>query len=199
VGALAIAGASAANGATVQISFNNSYISSTSGNNIDADFGDDGTAEIEGINGVRGAVFVVMRYDASSRLASAFGSMNSPGYYVGGAMVGGGFRGGQGDALAANVTYRGLVAVSFRDAGIRSGAQTLGYLDMTASATALSEKRITVHRLIFDDATGGDIAGLNVTDSAFTEFAAVPEPSSFALLALGAGGLLARRRRAMAG
>jgi hypothetical protein len=199
VGALAIAGASAANGATVQISFNNSYISSTSGNNIDADFGKDGAAEIEGINGGF-AVFVVMRGNASSRLGSAFAGTTSPGYYNAGAMVGGGFRQEQNSGTAGvPVTYRGLVAVSFRDAGIRSGAQTLGYLDMTASATALSEKRITVHRLIFDDATGGDIAGLNVTDSAFTEFAAVPEPSSFALLALGAGGLLARRRRAMAG
>jgi hypothetical protein len=46
VGALAIAGASAANGATVQITFNGSYISSTGGNHLDTDIGNDGTHDI---------------------------------------------------------------------------------------------------------------------------------------------------------
>jgi hypothetical protein len=103
----------------------------------------------------------------------------------------------------ASTTFRGLVAISFADANIRSGALTTGYLDMTATASQPGEKRIAVNRLIFDDATGGAIAGLNVNTTYATYGApaaggatsAVPEAStSLGLLALGAGGLLTRRR-----
>ena len=197
VGALAIAGASAANGATVQITFNNSYISWTSGNNIDADFGNDGTAEIEG--SVRGDLVSVRRVGVGGPLGSAYhAEFNSYGALVVGVFFAGvGMTTGVGGA-GATVGTRGLVAVSFSDTSIRSGAQTTGYLDMTGTATASGEKRITVNRLIFDDATGGAITGLDVNSTYDTYVAsAVPEPSSLGLLALGAGGLLARRRRAI--
>jgi len=56
-----------------------------------------------------------------------------------------------------------------------------------------------VHRFIFDDATGIAPAGVTHSSAAFQEFgAAVPEPSGLGLLALGAGGVVARRRRALA-
>ena len=103
---------------------------------------------------------------------------------------------GVSNATAAAYTQR-LVPVTFTDTNIRMGASTTGYLDITASATQPGEKRITVHRLIFDEDTGGAVAGLNVSDAAFTEYtlSAVPEPgSNLALLALGAGGLTLRRR-----
>jgi hypothetical protein len=96
-------------------------------------------------------------------------------------------------------SIRGLVQVSFVDGGIRGGAATSGYLD---SIVAFNDPygRVTLNRLIFDDAEGGAISGLSVHDAAYPEYvaAAVPEPSGLGLLALGAGGLLARRRRFVA-
>ena len=57
VGALAIAGASAANGAqVVQITFTGSYISRPGGNHIVSDYGGDGVADVWGVvvnNGIR--------------------------------------------------------------------------------------------------------------------------------------------------
>ena len=95
-----------------------------------------------------------------------------------------------------STSMRGLVPISFSDSNIRANSPTIGYLDVTASASHPGEKRLTVNRLIFDDATGGTITGLALNNTYNTYVAsAVPEPSSLGLLALGAGGLLARRRR----
>jgi hypothetical protein len=90
-----------------------------------------------------------------------------------------------------------MVSFTFTDNNIRGGQSTTGYLDITAGVTENGETRmLTVNRLIFDNEKGGPVAGLNVNNTAFTEYvaSAVPEPSSLGLLALGAGGLLARRR-----
>jgi len=96
-----------------------------------------------------------------------------------------------------------LVAFTLYDANVRAGSPTSGFLDMTASVNGSFGElgRVDVHRFIFDGATGAAPTGVSHSDAAFTEYvaaAAVPEPSSLGLLALGAGGLLARRRRAMA-
>ncbi len=195
VGALAIAGASAANAATVQITFTGSFISTTGGNNLVADFGDDGTAEISGtVRAVTGGHLVkVNLLDSTGTLWAAYGAP-----VEGNTVVGAGNTASNVGGVGAGVaTLRGLVAVSFTDANIRGGASTTGYLDMTATASQPGEKIITVNRLIFDEDSGGAIAGLNVNDAAFTEYtlSAVPEPgSNLALLALGAGGLTLRRR-----
>jgi hypothetical protein len=185
VGALAIAGASAANAATVQITFTGSYISTSGGNHLVTDFGGDGDNEIAGFANQFSAGIRV----GTSTFAYAFdGVGGSNGVVIAGVASAFGF----GDRSVRGVSK---VVVSFSDSSIRGGATTIGYLDLGATVVG-SNKSVTVNRLIFDKDTGGTIAGLNVNNAAFTEFSAVPEPSSLGLLALGAGGLLARRRAA---
>ena len=188
VGALAIAGASTANAATVQITFNGSYISTMSGNHLDTDFGNDGAGNLwvgQGTNNVSVGSF---RYGFRAAMCATSAS-------TGAAFV------GSGSAWGNPAVLRRLVSFTFTDANIRGGENTTGWLDVTASASSgVGEKRITVNRLIFDTSSAIAPTGLTSASTGIAEWGAstVPEPSGLGLLALGAGGLLARRRRAMA-
>lgn len=96
----------------------------------------------------------------------------------------------------------GMVAFSLVDSAVRGGALTVGWLDMTATGRATGERgRVDVHRFVFDDTAGLAPGGVAHSDAAYPEYSAGagPKPSvMIVLLALGAGGLLVRRRRAMA-
>jgi hypothetical protein len=101
----------------------------------------------------------------------------------------------------ATAVSSGLVAFTLVDASVRSGAPTAGWVDVTATWWAADARgRVNVDRFVFDDTTGLAPVGVAHADPAYPEHraAAVPEPAGLGLLALGAGGLLARRRRAMA-
>ena len=195
--ALAAAGAStAAHAATVQITFNNSFISTTSGmTTLDTDFGGDGFHDVVGGLGGGGGVVLRIPYVSGGLVASAY----SAGVPIAGARVMGvGLAYGAGTQVLAVVT-----AFTLTDATVRGGAPTAGWLDVTATGTSRTDGgdrgRVDVHRFIFDDASGVAPAGVSHADAVYPEYgAAVPEPSGLGLLALGAGGLLARRRRAMA-
>jgi hypothetical protein len=190
VGALAIAGASAANAATVQISFNNSFISSTLGNQLDTDFGGDLVADILGtLLGPLDGVYLRMMPNGSLGQADEFNGLGL--VILGGLGVHWGVGG-------ADVVLRGLVSFTLVDQLVRAGAPTLGWLDVTATGRAAGELgRMEVHRFIFDDAGSTAPTGLTTASTGIPEWqvSAVPEPgSNLALLALGAGGLTLRRR-----
>jgi len=187
--ALAAAGASTtAHAATVQITFQNSFVSNTSGlTALDTDFGGDQLPDIVGMAGPSvvmisvGNVILAQAGVGNGVWYASAGSMRSLGNSVG------------------SVAY-GLAQVRLTDARIREGVPTDGWLDMTATSRSSDETlRVDVHRFIFDDATGTAPTSVSHANAAFPEYVAVvPEPSGLGLLALGAGGLLARRRRAMA-
>jgi hypothetical protein len=194
--ALAAAGAStAAHAATVQITFNNSYISTTSGNHLVTDFGGDNVSDVRGF-AVGNAAFVST---IGSRLLGLAAGHTSPGLGSGDGSV---FLGEARVFVPGGVAMSsGVVAFTLVDALVRGGAPTAGWLDMTATGRPGGEfGRVGVHRYVFDDTTGLAPGGVAHADAAYPEYVAVavPEPSGLGLLALGAGGLLARRRRAMA-
>ena len=184
VGALAIAGASAANAATVQITFANNVVSSSTGLTLfDADLsGDeapDVTALIQG-NGV---------YLRALNGASIANAQLLNGTFVIRFVNNFGF----GDGVS-----RDLVGFNFSDNGMNGGLVTAGWLDVSAAGSTASggSASVQIHRLIFDDASTTAPTGLTSASTGIAEWSPVPEPSSLGLLALGAGGLLARRRRA---
>jgi hypothetical protein len=212
-GALALAAAGAAthaNAATVQMTFTGSYISTSGGNHLVTDFGGDGLAELTGARSASGHSVRVSPLGAGTGgrapFAFAYRSVSS-GYFYGVAKLGGGNMA----LLGGTASLSRLIPLTLIDSNIRGGAATFGWLDVTATGQAYGESgRVDIKRWIFDDATGGAIAGLSASSrpAAFPTYTpsagspstppAVPEPSSLGLLALGAGGLLARRRRAMA-
>ena len=195
--ALAAAGAStAAHAATVQITFNNSFISSMSGIHLVTDFGGDGTADIQGYSSSGWGVDV-RPFGGGGAVVLAVGAPTSLGN--GGLAVVRGYAAVTGGAIAQAMQ---VTAFTLVDTKVRGGAATSGWLDVSVTGWPSGQQetgRVDVLRFIFDDASGVAPTGVSHSSGAFPAYvAAVPEPSGLGLLALGAGGLLARRRRAMA-
>lgn len=97
------------------------------------------------------------------------------------------------------VTASTVFAVAGSDVLNTAGGQINGgvaqpfIIEFTVSAVKGTSAAVTIDRIIFDDA-GGSIFGYD--GSNYTEYVGVPEPGGFALglLAMGASGVLRRRR-----
>ena len=93
---------------------------------------------------------------------------------------------------ARNIKY--LNPVTFTDSRINGGLPTDGYLEVNSIAAGSTANSVTLTRFVFDDASTTRPTGVSTT-TPYTPAVLIPEPSSLTLLALGAGGLLARRNR----
>jgi hypothetical protein len=95
-----------------------------------------------------------------------------------------------------NITF--LNPFTFADNRINSGSPTSVWLEVNSFNTSAVFQSIVLTRVIFDDASTTR-PSFTMIPGTQTEWSAIPEPSSLGLLALGAGGLLARHRRKQEG
>ncbi|TAE73761.1 MAG: PEP-CTERM sorting domain-containing protein [Verrucomicrobia bacterium] len=200
LGALTAASAAgSANAAIVQITLSGNRLNSQFGNSfnaLNADLTGDSTADIT-ISGVNfdpigyGAIVLINgnRVSAQSFFTGSYQGVDAQfaGNGVGVAAAGG-----------APSSAKYLNPITFIDSRINSGASTQGYLEVESrvSSSGGITSSVTLTRLVFNDASTTLTPGGLGTGTTYTEWAPVPETSSLGLLALGAGGLLARRRRA---
>jgi hypothetical protein len=191
-GAMALAATTASSqAATVQITLSGNKISSIGGDQIKADLTGDGDDEFGFIfRSVNTQAAVFRGYPARGGAVIygvAFFSPNSFGVAVGGPLdMGIGLRSPQ----------EKLLSLRFSDAGINGGDVTEGWLQVRAFSVSETNHTVELTRLIFDDASTTRPEFTSIPDTQ-TEWSptVIPEPSSFALLGLGAAGVLARRRR----
>jgi hypothetical protein len=182
--------AATAHAATVQVTFTGNKISSLSagGNTLRADITGDSVADLVFTNALAGNV--IARVDIFGGRVSAL-STGSSTFRVDAQFAAGGVGvAGSAAIVRRNINY--LNPITFTDSRINGGAATNAWLQVNAFNTSSTSQTVALTRVIFDDAstTRPSFASIPGTQPSF-----VPEPSGLALLALGAGGLLTRRRR----
>lgn len=200
----ATAGAGGANAAVVQITLTGNQINTTTGNALVADLTGDGFDDVT----FSGALFTrtSMLTNAGGFRFSAKVNINSGQSVYGKAAaapfqtVRANFASGVGTAGPSStygntITNSFLNQVTFTDLRINNGALTTGYLQIQSTSAFGVGGTVALTRLVFNDASPTLAAGGLNTGTTYDEFQVVPEVSSLALLALGAGGLVFRRQR----
>ncbi len=193
-GAMALAATAASTqAAVVQITLTGNKISSTGGNQLVADLTGDGYAEVAFNDAFYSDNSVGMRVNGEWLWASVVNLVGGGMKWTADAAFAAGVGNGVGTgAVAQSAAY--LNPITFTDRRINGGAPTGGWLQVNAYNTSYASHTVEFSRLIFDDANTTRPAFASIPGTQ-TEWSAVPEPSSFLLLTLGAGGLIARRRR----
>ncbi|MFN6017201.1 MAG: PEP-CTERM sorting domain-containing protein [Verrucomicrobiota bacterium] len=197
-GAMALAATTASSqAAVVQITLTGNKISSTGGNQLVADLTGDNVADIGITNAFVSNQGVNAVVNGSDVWAGSMIQYGLP-YYIADAA----FVWADGLGMAAGFSPKStrlLNPITFSDSRINGGVSTEAWLEVRAFNSNATNHTVELSRLIFDDASTTR-PGYSITSNpgVQTEWSAsaVPEPSSLGLLALGAGGLLARRRRA---
>jgi hypothetical protein len=194
LGTLAAASAaSSSQAALVQITLSGNQVSSNNGNNLVADITGDSLPDLVFANVQRRPGFypaASVQINGGLVFASSSGSaaQGDAQFAVGGI----GVASTQIQSSGINIKY--LNPITFSDSRINGGSATQGYLEVNSRVVRGSTASVVLTRLVFNDAsTTLPGSGLG-TGTTYTEWTPVPEPSSLGLLALGAGGLLARRR-----
>lgn len=178
VGALATAGASMANAATVQITFANNVVAHTAGgglSNFSGDLTGNGVPVLAAVSqeefaGVVGKV----HFDGGvgGTLASGYGSVG----LFAGAKVGAVQQiSGNGD-----VAVRAVFPLSFSDPNVNGGSVTAGWLDLTAMGLWSGGGSVRINRLIFDVASTLAPDGVDASSPAFPEFGRSQNPPALA-------------------
>ncbi len=200
-----LASSGVANAALVQITITGNQITSTMGNQLSADLTGDGIDDISIANAVgrtftststfgSGFTTTYTNHIARVRLDGYAASASYSGIaFISSASVPNGtVRGGPGVGAVT-----GGFAITFTDA--RYGANINAFVEVDALG-ASNIARVRINRVVFDDENlqGPAPTTAQVVGSNFAEATQIPEPSSLALLALGATGLAARRRRQVA-